>query len=182
MNKFIINLILALSSISALAQEPLTTIPSLDVPRYIGTWYEIAKYPNFFQRKCASNTVANYEAQPNGTVRVTNRCTDSDGKVKEAIGEARQIGSATSPKLEVRFAPAWLSFLPLVWGNYWVIDLDADYTLVAISEPRQELLWVLSRTPVPNPEAFRLLTERLAKRGFDLKKMEATPQGKQIAK
>ncbi|NQW94856.1 MAG: lipocalin family protein [Polaromonas sp.] len=182
MNKIIIHLLLALSSVSALAQETLPTIPSLDVPRYMGTWYEIAKYPNFFQRKCASNTVANYEAQPSGTVRVTNRCTDSDGKVKEAIGEVRQIGNATSPKLEVRFAPAWLSFLPFVWGNYWVIDLDNDYQLVAISEPRQEFLWVLCRTPAPNPEAFRLLTERLAKRGFDLKKMEATQQGKQSAK
>jgi apolipoprotein D and lipocalin family protein len=179
MNKIVIHLLLALSSISALAQEALTTIPSLNVQRYMGTWYEIAKYPNFFQKKCVSNTVANYEAQANGTIRVTNRCTDSDGKAKEALGEARQIGNATSPKLEVRFAPAWLSFLPLVWGDYWIIDLDADYQLVAISEPRQELLWVLSRTPAPNPEAFRLLTERLAKRGFDLKKMESTPQRKQ---
>lgn len=179
MNKIVIHLLLVFSSISALAQQALTTIPSLDVQRYMGTWYEIAKYPNFFQKKCASNTVANYEAQANGTVRVTNRCTDSDGKAKEALGEARQIGNATSPKLEVRFAPAWLSFLPLVWGDYWIIDLDTDYKLVAISEPRQELLWVLSRTPAPNPEAYKLLTERLAKKGFDLKKMEATPQRKQ---
>lgn len=175
-------LLLAACTSSAWAKNELATIPSLNVQRYMGTWYEIAKYPNPFQKNCVSNTVATYEAQPNGTVRVTNRCSESDGKVKEAIGEARQIGNATSPKLEVRFAPAWLSFLPFVWGNYWVIDLDADYQLVAISEPRQEFLWVLSRTPAPNPEAYKLLTERLAKKGFDLKKMEATPQGKQSAK
>ena len=182
LKKIFLPLLLAASISGAWAKDELATIPSLDVPRYMGTWYEVSKLPNPFQKNCVSNTVATYEAQPSGTVRVTNRCSESDGKVKEAIGEARQIGNATSPKLEVRFAPAWLSFLPLVWGNYWVIDLDADYTLVAISEPRQELLWVLSRTPTPNPEAYKLLTERLAKRGFDLKKMEATPQRKQLAK
>jgi apolipoprotein D and lipocalin family protein len=179
LKKIFLPVLLFALAVGAWAQDSLATIPSLNVQRYMGTWYEIAKYPNFFQKKCVSNTVANYEAQANGTIRVTNRCTDSDGKTKEALGEARQIGNATSPKLEVRFAPAWLSFLPLVWGDYWIIDLDADYQLVAISEPRQELLWVLSRTPTPNPEAYKLLTERLAKRGFDLKKMEATPQRKQ---
>jgi len=179
LKKIFLPVLLFALAVGAWAQDSLATIPSLNVQRYMGTWYEIAKYPNFFQKKCVSNTVANYEAQANGTIRVTNRCTDSDGKTKEALGEARQIGNATSPKLEVRFAPAWLSFLPLVWGDYWIIDLDADYQLVAISEPRQELLWVLSRTPTPNPEAYKLLTERLAKRGFDLKKMESTPQRKQ---
>ncbi len=178
LKKIFLPVLLFALAVGAWAQDSLATIPSLNVQRYMGTWYEIAKYPNFFQKKCVSNTVANYEALANGTIRVTNRCTDSDGKAKEALGEARQIGNATSPKLEVRFAPAWLSFLPLVWGDYWIIDLDADYQLVAISEPRQELLWVLSRTPAPNPEAYKLLTERLAKRGFDLNKMEATPQRK----
>lgn len=182
LKKIFLPLMLAACTFSAWAKDELATIPSLNVPRYMGTWYEIGKFPAPFQKNCVSNTTATYEAQPNGTIRVTNRCKESSGKVKEAVGEARQIGNATSPKLEVRFAPAWLSFLPLVWGDYWVIDLDADYTLVAISEPRQELLWVLSRTPEPNTQAYKLLTERLEKRGFDLKKMEATPQRKQIAK
>ncbi len=178
LKKIVLPLLLTACAFSAWAQDALATIPSLNVPRYMGTWYEIAKYPNFFQRKCVSNTVATYEAQPNGTVRVTNRCTDSDGKVKEAIGEARQVGNATSPKLEVRFAPAWLSFLPLVWGNYWVIDIDTDYQLVAVSEPRQELLWILSRTPKPDDLAYSQLADRLKKKGFDLSKMEATRQNR----
>lgn len=172
------SLLLAACGFSAWAQTELATIPSLDVPRYMGTWYEVAKLPNPFQKNCVSNTVATYEAQPNGSIRVTNRCTESGGKVKVAVGEARQIGNATSPKLEVRFAPAWLSFLPFVWGNYWVIDLDADYQLAAVSEPTKDLLWVLSRTPAPNPVAFSQLTERLRKQGFDLSKMEATRQSK----
>ena len=174
--KLFLPLLLIGCSFGALAQADLSAIASLNVPRYMGTWYEVAKYPNRFQKNCASNTSAVYEAQPNGSVRVTNRCTEADGKVKEAAGEARQIGNATSPKLEVRFAPAWLSFLPFVWGDYWVIDLDAEYQLVAVSEPSREFLWILSRTAAPNGEAYKQLLERLAKKGFDLKKIEVSRQ------
>ena len=156
----------------------LTTILTLDVPRYMGTWYEIAKYPNWFQKKCASNTRADYSAQVDGKVRVLNRCTTKDGEVSEAIGEARQLGGGTSPKLEVRFAPAWLSFVPMVWGNYWVIDLDPAYQIVAVSEPKREYLWVLSRTPDMPAKVYADLLARLEKKGFDSRKLERTPQGK----
>ena len=78
----------------------------------------------------------------------------------------------TSPKLQVRFAPAWLSFLPFVWGNYWVIDLDEAYQLVAISEPGRDYLWILARTPTVDAGAYDALLARLAARGFDLKRLE----------
>ena len=176
MKKLLLQLILLVSGVSALAQEALTPIQSLNVPRYMGTWYEIAKYPNFFQRKCASNTVAQYSTQADGTVRVFNSCKQEDGKVIDALGQARQIGEATSPKLEVRFAPAWLSFLPFVWGNYWVIDIDTDYQLVAVSEPKREYLWILSRTPEVSAKAYDELLARLGKSGFDLKRLEKSRQ------
>ena len=178
LKKVFLLLMLSALTVSAWAQDALATIPSLNVQRYMGTWYEVAKLPNPFQKNCVSNTIANYEALPNGKIRVTNRCTEADGKIKVAIGEVRQIGNSTSPKLEVRFAPEWLSFLPFVWGDYWVIDLDADYQLAAVSEPRGELLWVLSRTPIPNPVAFSSLVQRLVKMGFDPKNMEVTRQSK----
>ena len=153
----------------------LVPIPSLDVARYMGTWYEIAKYPNYFQRKCVRNTRADYQLQANGMVQVTNRCTKEDGTTDEAVGAARQIGPALSPKLEVRFAPDWMSFLPVVWGNYWVVDLDPDYQLVAVSEPKREYLWVLARTPQVSPDAYNALLQRLQKMGFDLQKLQLTP-------
>ncbi len=156
---------------------PLATIATLDVPRYMGTWYEIAKYPNRFQRHCASDTRAQYSLQPGGDVQVINRCRRADGSIDEAVGSARQPGDATSPRLQVRFAPRWLSFLPFVWGNYWVVDLDPDYQLAAVSEPKREYLWILSRTPTVAPAAYAALLERLAYQGFDLSKLATTPQG-----
>eukprot|EP01030_Chromulinospumella_sphaerica_P021407 gene21407-21346_t len=99
--------------------QPLQTIQSLDVPRYMGTWFEIAKYPNRFQKQCVRNTSAEYSLQKDGTVKVLNRCQLASGDMEEAQGQARQLGGVKSPKLEVRFAPAWLSWLPMVWGKYW---------------------------------------------------------------
>jgi apolipoprotein D and lipocalin family protein len=176
-----VNALLVVYASSAMADDtadPLTTVPTLDVPRYMGTWYEIAKYPNWFQKKCVKNTRAEYSAQADGRVRVLNSCTTKDGEVSEAIGEARQIGGSTSPKLEVRFAPAWLSFIPLVWGDYWVIDLDPAYQVVAVSEPKREYLWVLSRTPELSAKDYDELVKRLEKKGFDRRKLERTTQGK----
>ena len=154
------------------ASAPLETIAALDVPRYMGTWHEIAKYPNWFQRKCVKDTSAEYRLAEAGKVSVTNRCRTADGETIEAIGLARQIGPGTSPKLQVRFAPAWLSFLPFVWGNYWVIDLDETYQLAAISEPGRDYLWILARTPTVDAAAYEALLARLAARGFDLKRLE----------
>lgn len=183
-NSRLILLLLALLGASAtlLAAErgarpaPVTPIPSLDVPRYMGAWYEIAKYPNRFQKQCAGNTTAHYSLQPDKTVQVINRCRRADGTIDEAVGTARQLGGPTSPTLKVRFAPAWLSFLPMVWGDYWVIDLDPNYQLAAVSEPGRDYLWILSRTPTVSRQAYGALLERLERQGFDLSRLEMTPQ------
>lgn len=158
------------------ADSALSAIPVLDVSRYMGTWFEIAKFPNWFQKKCAGGTRAEYSLKDDGNVQVINRCRLENGEMIEAIGAARQIGPATSPKLEVRFAPEWLSFLPFVWGNYWVIDLDEHYQLVAVSEPKKEYLWILARTPKIDPEDYKKLLARLLQKGFDLRKLEVTRQ------
>ena len=151
------------------------TIAALDVPRYMGTWYEIAKFPNRFQAKCLANTRAQYLAQTDGSVQVLNSCTTADGTI-DALGLAKQVGTATSPKLQVRFAPAWLSWLPMVWGDYWVIDLDTDYQLAAVSDAKREYLWVLSRTPQVNVKAYDALLSRLRAQHFDVQKLERTAQ------
>jgi len=153
-----------------------TTIASLDVPRYMGTWYEIAKFPNRFQARCVANTRAQYTAQTDGSIQVLNSCTTTEGNTIEALGKALQVGPSTSPKLQVRFAPAWLSWLPLVWGDYWVIDLDADYQLAAVSDAKRDYLWVLSRTPQVSPKAYEALITRLQAQHFEVQKLDWTPQ------
>ena len=158
------------------ADQAVQTIASLDVPRYLGTWYEIAKFPNWFQKKCVSNTKAVYTAKPDGNLRVLNSCKTAGGETSEAEGLARQIGAKDSPKLEVRFAPEWLAFLPLVWGDYWVIDIDPQYQVAAVSDPRREYLWVLSRTPQLDPKVYAEVLQRLKQQQFDIQKLELTPQ------
>ena len=153
---------------------PLQTVPAVDVPRYMGTWHEIAKYPNWFQKKCASSTQATYTLQTDGRVQVLNRCKTAKGEWSEALGSARQIGGPTSPRLKVRFAPEWLSFIPMVWGDYWIIALDPDYQWVVVSEPRREYLWILSRTPHMPAATYQGLLAQLDKLGFDLKRIEAS--------
>jgi apolipoprotein D and lipocalin family protein len=160
----------------AQALPPVQTIASLDVPRYMGTWFELAKFPNVFQRKCVSNTRAVYTLNVDNTVQVLNRCRIQDGSTIEALGQAKQMGNATSPVLKVRFAPEWLGWLPLVWGDYWVIDLDDQYQLAAVSDAKREYLWVLSRSPKIDQTRYAALLQRLKQQGFDVDKLQVTPQ------
>lgn len=163
-------------ALGADAAKTLQPITALSVPRYMGTWYEIAKFPNDFQKKCVGDTTATYNVGEDGRVQVVNRCRTADGSSDVADGVARQLGGATSPKLKVRFAPAFLSFVPMVWGDYWVIDLDEKYQLSAVSEPKREYLWILSRTPQVAPADYDALLTRLTAQGLDVSKLVRTPQ------
>lgn len=155
---------------------PVAAIAELNVARYMGTWYEIAKFPNRFQVSCAANTRAQYATQADGSVQVLNSCVTAEGRTLDALGVAKQIGPATSPKLKVRFAPAWLSWLPMVWGDYWVIDLDPDYQLAAVSDAKREYLWVLSRSPRVSQASYDALIARLKAQHFDVQKLVLSPQ------
>ncbi|MDD0839951.1 lipocalin family protein [Curvibacter sp. HBC61] len=159
------------------APAPLQTVARLELPRYLGTWYEIAKYPNRFQQKCVADTRADYQMRADGQVRVLNQCRRADGSTDSAEGAARLVGGTDSPRLQVRFAPAWLGWLPAVWGDYWVIDLEPAYQLVAVSEPQREFLWVLSRQPQVDPQAYQALLQRLIAQGFDPARLQWTPHG-----
>ncbi len=165
-------LLLFLPLVHAAPPEP---IERLDLQRYLGTWHEIAKYPNRFQEQCVSDTTATYARSDEGRIEVVNRCRTASGEYDEAHGVARLVGESGSPKLKVRFAPAWLSWLPMVWGDYWVIDLDEAYTLVAISEPSKEYLWILAREPHVAGERVEALVARLAQRGFDPARIVRSP-------
>jgi apolipoprotein D and lipocalin family protein len=169
--------LIELLMVHAMAQtdkSPLRAVSQLDVQRYLGRWYEIAKFPNRFQKQCVSDTTADYALMPGGDIRVLNQCRNGDGNWEMAMGLAKQIDGPQSAKLKVRFAPEWLSFLPYVWGNYWVIDLDEKYELVAVSEPQREFLWVLSRTPVVSASKYAELLNRLIAVGLNVNHLERT--------
>lgn len=154
----------------------LRSIDRLDLGRYLGRWYEISRYPNAFQKQCVSDSVARYALLPDGDVQVVNRCILSSGRVQEAVGRAYRVGAEGSAKLKVRFAPQWLSWLPMVWGDYWVVDLDDAYELVAISEPSRQYLWVLSRSPKVDDARYAALLGRLKVLGFEVDRLVPTAQ------
>ena len=89
---------------------------------------------------------------------------------------ARRVGPDGSPRLKVRFAPALLSFIPAVWADYWVIDIDRDYQLAAVSEPGRDYLWILARTPTVEKPALDALLARLSGQGFDPRRLLYTRQ------
>ena len=164
----------ALAALSACSRAVMTRVPrgiepvaGFEAPRYMGRWYEIARYPNRFQRQCVGEASADYRQQPDDSLAVINRCRLADGRLDEAVGEARQLGGPASPRLRVRFAPAWLSFLPLVWGDYWVVALDADYRWAAVGEPSRRFLWVLARTPTLDAPTLAEVHRQLRAKGFD---------------
>jgi apolipoprotein D and lipocalin family protein len=160
----------AVQAVQALA--PLQTVAAVDLQRYMGTWHEIARYPNRFQRQCMADTTATYRLLEDGGVEVLNRCRKADGRMDQALGRAVQSGGPQSPRLQVRFAPSWLSFLPMVWGDYWIVALEADYRWVIVSEPARQYLWVLARTPALPEEDLRDIRHTLLEQGFDPARLE----------
>jgi len=163
---------------AAATVPPLTSVPSVDLERYQGRWYQIALYPNFFQRQCVSDTTADYTLMADGSVLVLNSCVTADGSTTQALGAARideprktlfnrnPLPPSTS-RLEVRFAPKWLSFIKAVWAPYWVIQLADDYRYAVIGEPDRKFLWILSRTPTLNPQDEATIKGLLQQQGYD---------------
>lgn len=157
------------------ASEPMQTVARVDLERYTGLWYEIAKLPNRFQKDCTGNVTATYTRRDDGRIAVVNRCATTSGE-KRAEGVARIADEATRAKLEVRFAPAWLSFLPMVWGDYWILDLAPDYGYAVVGEPSRRYLWILAREPALDEATYRGIVERIAAQGYDPGQLVRTPQ------
>jgi apolipoprotein D and lipocalin family protein len=175
-----------LASAPASAQSPggnppaLAPLPQLDVPAYLGTWYQVAWFPNRFQRQCVSDTRATYRERADGRIDVINECREANGNTDRVEGVARapgvREGALLKPaQLEVSFLPAWLRWLP-AWGDYWVIDLAPDGRYAVVSEPRREYLWVLARAPRLAAEDEAAIRSRLLALGFsDLSRWQTHP-------
>ena len=159
-------------------RAPLRLVPSVDLSRYAGQWYEVARLPNRFQDKCAGDVTADYTLLGADRLKVVNRCRRRDGQLSEAEGVARLADKrGANSRLKVRFAPSFLSFLPFAWGDYQIIELAPDYSYALVGEPGRKYLWILSRTPQMDEDTYRRLTEAARSQGFDVSKLLRTRQG-----
>jgi len=154
---------------------PLETVDNLDLNRYQGRWYEIARLPNRFQKSCAGDVRVRYSLLQDGQVEVVNQCAEQDGGVKSVTGLARkQDDDGPASKLEVRFAPAWLSFLPMVWGDYYVIDLAEDYSWAVVGHPERTYFWILSRSPSLDEQTIEGILSRAREQGYSFDELIRT--------
>lgn len=159
-------------------KEPLRVVASVELSRYAGVWYEIARLPNRFEKKCAGDVTAEYTLRDDGRIKVVNRCRRKDGQTTEAVGVAR-LADRRGPnsRLKVRFAPGFLSFLPVVWGDYQIIELAPDYSHALVGDPGRKYLWILSRTPRLDDGTWARLTESAQAQGFDVSRLIRTKHG-----
>jgi apolipoprotein D and lipocalin family protein len=152
------------------ATTPLEVVPQVDIPRYLGTWYEIATIPQRFQKGCVGVT-AHYSLRSDGDIDVVNVCRQGtlDGKERSVRGKAWVVDRTTSAKLKVRF------FWPFA-GDYWIIELDPDYRWAVVGHPGRNYYWILSRTPQMDPALYDELIRRAAAKGYDTSKIKKTLQ------
>ena len=160
--------------VMALAVQQVQTVPGVDLDRYLGEWHEVARFPNRFQTSCASDVVATYSKRDDGRIRVVNRCKMADGKMKDAEGVARVVDTAINARLKVRFAPAALSFLPFVWGDYWIIGLADDYSWAVVGSPDRDYLWILARRAQLEARSYDTAVAAARAQGFDVNKLVRT--------
>jgi apolipoprotein D and lipocalin family protein len=146
------------SSSSTLVPEPLKTVDRVDLHRYAGKWYEVARLPNRFEKKCDRNVTAEYIVDGN-TVNVRNSCIKADGQPTSSSGKAKVVDTATNAKLKVTF------FWPF-YGQYWIIGLDRDYRWAVVGEPDRKYMWVLSRTASLSPEDSQQIDHVIAASGY----------------
>lgn len=179
-------LLLLVLNILAAAQpsgmQPVRTVPSVDLNRYSGTWYEIARYPNKFQKQCVGNTTANYTVKQNGKLEVLNECPKKDGLIDSARAEGKVADKSSKAKLKVRFAPSFLSVFGFVWADYWIIDLGPDYEYAVVADPKREYLWILSRKAEMKDSLYQDILRRVENQGFDPGKLVKTRQNAQTVK
>lgn len=149
----------------------LTTVGQVDLNRYVGRWYEIARYPNRFQKQCTGEVTATYTKRSDGKIEVVNECRVASGGMDKAKGHAKIADKDTNAKLRVTF------FWPF-YGNYWVIGLDKDYRWAVVGEPSRKYLWILSRTPEMNPDEYQQVLAIIRQKGYSTDELVLTHQAR----
>ncbi len=164
-----------LFSISIFSQSnPPKTIAHVDLKKYAGLWYEIAKIPNSFQDQCVRGTTAKYTLKEDGEISVVNSCIDKDGDIDDADGVARVVDKNSNAKLEVSFV-SFLGWRPF-WGDYWIIGLDENYQWAIVGTPSRKYGWILSRTKKLDQQTVDKIWGILKEQGYNPSDFEMSPQ------
>ena len=168
-SSFILTLTFSLLTVAAVSQT-LQTVPFVDLNKYAGKWYEIASFPQRFQKGC-NCTTATYTLSDKGFVVVENRCNKDSvtGKISYIKGKAFVVKNSGNAKLKVQF------FWPFR-AKYWIIDLADDYSYAVVSHPNKKYLWILSRTATLDQSIYNGILNRLKEKGFDLSLLKTTTQ------
>lgn len=151
------------------------TVAQVDLPRYMGRWYEIARLPYFTERRCVCDVHADYVLGDDGMVYVTNRCTHADGGTGVANGIARVTDPGSNARLEISFRQ--LYGVNVFWDDYWLIGLGADYDYALVGQPTRRRGWLLARTPQPGETAVQAWLAEFAAKGFPADAFIRTVQG-----
>jgi apolipoprotein D and lipocalin family protein len=173
MLKISFTLIILASSLVVSGKEP-SPVDNVDLVQYQGRWYEIAKLPNWFQKKCVKNTTASYKLREDGYISVINRCIEKDGEINEVEGKARIVDKQSNAKLEVSFARfLWKNWF---WGDYWVIGLADDYSWAIVGGPNHKYAWILAREKRLDNSTLVEIFDILDHQGYKTDKFEFTLQ------
>jgi lipocalin len=147
-----------------------STVKELDLNRYLGTWYEIARFPHSFEKNLVGVT-ATYSMRDDGKIKVVNQGYKNalDGELSLATGKAKIPDPQKPGKLKV-------SFFWIFYADYNVLELDANYQYVMIGSSSPKYFWILSRTPQMDSSTYEMLLEKARKRGYNLDKLYQVPQ------
>jgi apolipoprotein D and lipocalin family protein len=149
---------------------PLPAVDDVDLSRYQGKWFEIARLPTRFERACAADVSAEYSLREDGNIRVVNSCKETDGQVKIAKGIAK-LRNPKGPKSQLK-----VSFFWPFYGDYWILHLDRQYRWALVGTPDRHYLWILSREPELAGETYTRLLTKARTLGFDTARVIRTRQ------
>ncbi len=152
-------------------KPPLQTMRHVELTRYAGRWYEVARLPMFFEAACDGQPTAHYEPRMDGSIGVVNRCPVGKGEVAEVSGIAEPVAGSGGGKLKISLWPEFLRWLPMAWADYWIVHVDGDYSEALVGSPSRNFCWLLSRRRTLPRERLLALVEIARDQGFAVDKL-----------
>lgn len=168
-------LVVGLAATPVRAEGALSTVDRVDLARYTGLWYEHGRLPNRMQGGCARDVTTTFSPKGPRTLDMVTRCRRSDGSEEVDGGVARVQDPATNAKLEIRFLPLAVAWLPFAWSDYWILDLAPDYGHALVGSPSRDTLWIIARKPALDAGVYQRLVAKARALGFDTGKLIRTP-------